>query len=155
MPNYDWQAFQALELRRRFADSANGFRAWTDLVDEIERLAGRGDPPEAYRRAFDDFMKAVEPLRTQRRECRVFISHRSPKPDVDYARRVAWLANRQGCGYWLDVEDPALHRANGSLLGSPARDVLIAAIIEMGLLNASHVLAVITANSAGSKWIPY
>jgi hypothetical protein len=35
------------------------------------------------------------------------------------------------------------------------REVLIAAVIEIGLLNASHVIAATTPSSAGSKWIPY
>jgi hypothetical protein len=37
----------------------------------------------------------------------------------------------------------------------PRLPILIAATIEIGLLNSSHVVAVHTSNSAASKWIPY
>ncbi|HEV8482632.1 MAG TPA: hypothetical protein VGV87_03655, partial [Blastocatellia bacterium] len=31
----------------------------------------------------------------------------------------------------------------------------IASVIEMGLINSTHVLAVITQNTMGSAWVPY
>jgi hypothetical protein len=75
--------------------------------------------------------------------------------DVDYARRIAHLATQQQYGYWLDVEDPLLQHANGSAVPSPAKEILIASIIEMALLNSSHVIAAMTGNTSGSKWVPY
>ncbi|MDQ2963251.1 MAG: toll/interleukin-1 receptor domain-containing protein [Pseudomonadota bacterium] len=81
------------------------------------------------------------------------MSHR--RDDVDYAERIAYLAAQRGLQYWLDIHDPALAAANRAGLPSPAKEVLIAAVIEMGLLNSTHVIAVHTKNSDGSKWIPY
>jgi len=96
-------------------------------------------------------LKAVPP---HRRECRLFVSHR--QADVGIADRIAYLATQRGYGYWLDVDDPALNYVNGNAsIPSPVKDILIAAIIEMGLLNSSHCIAAMTPDSAGSKWIPY
>ena len=84
------------------------------------------------------------------------MSHR--KSDVEIADRIAYLAATQcGYGYWLDVDDPVLNYVNATdvSIASPVREMLIAAIIEMGLLNSTHFIAAITWNSAGSKWIPY
>jgi hypothetical protein len=88
-------------------------------------------------------------------ECNVFVSHRARKPEEHWAEQIAWHATQHGYGYWLDVRDPTLTALNGSNIPSPAREILIAAAIEMALLNCSHVIAVITADSAGSQWIPY
>jgi hypothetical protein len=92
-------------------------------------------------------------LRVYKPEGRVFVSDR--RVDVGIAERIAKLATYSGYGYWLDVHDPRLIYATGAAIPSPIKDVLIAAIIEMGLLNASHLIAAMTRNSAGYKWIPY
>jgi hypothetical protein len=39
--------------------------------------------------------------------------------------------------------------------GDPRLPILIAAIIAIGPLNSSHVVAIHTSSSAASKWIPY
>jgi hypothetical protein len=39
-------------------------------------------------------------------------------------------------------------------LPSPAKDIANATVIEMALLNVTHVIARHTRRSAGSKWIP-
>ena len=62
----------------------------------------------------------------------------------------------EGFEYWLDVLDPILAKTNSSTSLSPQqRSVLIASIIEIGLLNSSHLIAAITANTATSRWVPY
>ncbi len=33
--------------------------------------------------------------------------------------------------------------------------MVVAAIIEMALLNSTHVMAVITPHTSGSQWVPY
>lgn len=158
MPNFDWQLTQTNPLGRRFVDSSIGWPHWNRLVGDLFNL-GTGPSPDACQRVFDVFLQGVAvaaanvpaPL-----ECRVFVSHRGTARDTAFAERIAFLAVNAGYEYWLDIHDPTLHFINTSpLIQSPTRDVLIAAIIEMGLLNASHVIAVMTDDSAGSKWIPY
>ena len=86
---------------------------------------------------------------------RLFISHR--RADVEPARRVALLAKQAGFEYWLDVEDPNLG-AFGLAPSPQGQALVVAAVIEIALINSSHLLAVITRNSFGanpSAWIPY
>src|SRR5207302_2641867 len=40
-------------------------------------------------------------------------------------------------------------------LPEQAEAVAMASVIEMGLLNCSHVIALITPNTKGTLWIPY
>lgn len=84
---------------------------------------------------------------------RVFVSYRHT--DRPYALRAAWLANQSGFNFWLDVLDPALAALGNSGLTGPAAAAATALIIEMGLLNSSHVLAVMTNNTTGTMWVPY
>ncbi|MEX3846242.1 hypothetical protein [Paraburkholderia sp. BR10882] len=93
---------------------------------------------------------------------RLFISHR--QIDEPYARSIAKLAFQNRFNYWLDVIDldPARNAQVQLLsqrLGRPLNpfevSILTAAIIEMALLNCTHVLAVMTNNTAGSQWVPY
>ena len=60
---------------------------------------------------------------------------------------MARVVSQCGFHFWLDVLDPQLP---GLTLG-----VQIAAVIEMALLNCTHVIAMETSNSPGSAWIPY
>jgi TIR domain len=77
---------------------------------------------------------------------RIFISHK--QQDRNEALRVGWLANKAGHYFWLDVLDPTL--ASGHL-----NPIQTAAVIEMALLNCTHVIALITPRSEKSRWIPY
>jgi hypothetical protein len=112
------------------------------------------EEPDSLRSAFDDFLaEANEGPRPKDSTCCLFISHRMN--DVGNALHIAWLATQSGYDYWLDVHDPKLAAANNAPLSSPAQEILIAAIIEIALLNVTHVVAIHTSRSAGSKWIPY
>lgn len=95
--------------------------------------------------------------RTKRRglhKPRVFISHR--RDDEKLARRFAQIAVNQGFNFWLDVLDPNLQLLSKLPDPNPVRQALTTAIlIEMALLNCTHVLAVITRRTAGSLWVPY
>jgi hypothetical protein len=123
-------------------------------------LVGIVANPEAPDRelfdAFDDFLRAID--RTDQnpvKDC-VFISHR--QKDWKRAEDVAEIVKRTpGYDYWLDIHDPILRWANGRItyMGTVAGAVLLAAIIEMALLNSTHVIALHTIHSAGSAWIPY
>lgn len=81
----------------------------------------------------------------------VFVSHR--QADVNPAARIAYLACQTGFDYWLDALDPTLPGAG--LVSTEQAAAATAAIIEMALLNSSHVIAVITPNTKGSQWVPY
>jgi hypothetical protein len=155
---YYWRDYQARPPQDRFPDDAVGYREWAALVDTLERLPVPQADPAACRDALDVFMAAVAPgapVLPTAPECNVFVSHRAQKPDEQWAEQIAWHVTQHGYGYWLDVDDPTLTYLNGSNIPSPAREILIAAAIEIALLNCSHIIAVITTNSAGSKWIPY
>ena len=66
----------------------------------------------------------------------------------DEALRVAWLANQAGHHFWLDILEPTLR-------GTPLNPIQIAGVIEMALLNSTHLVALITPKSLSSRWIPY
>ncbi|MCB1085869.1 MAG: hypothetical protein KDM63_02390 [Verrucomicrobiae bacterium] len=70
------------------------------------------------------------------------------------AENAARLATANGFNYWLDVHDPNLAAWNLQP-DTPQKSIAIAAIIEMALLNCSHVLAIVSGNTPGSAWVPY
>jgi hypothetical protein len=92
---------------------------------------------------------------------RIFVSHR--QIDGPAALRLAWLAQDEGWNYWLDIVDlasaPRQLAALTRWLGRPPSplqmSIFTAALIEMGLLNCSHVIAAMTDNTKGSQWVPY
>ena len=84
---------------------------------------------------------------------RVFVSHRSA--DAAEALRIAELAGNAGFYYWVDVLDPALQALGAGSFNSTKQAVAVAIVIELALLNCSHVIAVLTKNTPGSMWGPY
>jgi hypothetical protein len=64
-------------------------------------------------------------------------------------------AKSEGFDFWLDVLDPALNHPGLAALTQPQRALATAVIIEMGLLNCSHVIALMTQFTKGSEWVPY
>jgi hypothetical protein len=85
---------------------------------------------------------------------RLFISHR--QADYIYALRMAQIANAGGFEYWVDVLDPALAYLSGlSVNDDKLKSLLTACIIEMALINCTHVIACVTPKSRGSLWQPY
>jgi hypothetical protein len=151
---FDWRSRSA-DLFERFPSDALGYAAWHELIG---RTAERRDFDElADLRAFDAFLAAASREHQRYREaavpkCRVFVSHQ--RQDVGYAERVAYLATQHRLDYWLDVHDPILAAAQ-QISHDPRYGIVIAAIIEIALLNCTHVVAVQTSNSAKSKWVPY
>jgi hypothetical protein len=135
---------------------------WNPGADLRERYAGidewslflQGLGAEDYLAVFSQFVLRVQAL-PSRKQPRVFVSHR--QADEKWGRRIVWLASRRaGLEYWLDVHDPLLRLAGNMLPPSdPRYHVVVAAIIEMALLNRTHVIAAHTLQSPGSKWIPY
>jgi hypothetical protein len=126
-----------------------GYEAWVELVEALPRLR---DDEGAVLGAEQAFFERTAPLVRQPRPRCLFISHQ--RKDVDYARRIACQADHRHLDYWLDVHDPLLALVN-QMPGTPLRSLLIAAIIEIALLNSTHVIALHTVNSGRSKWLPY
>jgi hypothetical protein len=120
-----------------------GAEAWERLLREA-----RDDPF----RAFDDFLRDIRQTDPELKKACVFISHR--QADWERAEDVAKIIEGEGFNCWLDIHDPLLQWAT-PLAASPGGAVLIAAIIEIALLNSTHVIALHTSESRGSKWIPY
>jgi hypothetical protein len=161
MERFYWREAELRPPGARFSEEVRGHLAWRSLVERVYET--RFDRPEdGWWSLFDGFLAEVQreadqgiaPIgRPTKQKCCLFISHRMN--DADNALHIAWLATQAGYDYWLDIHDPTLIAASGSALPSPAKDILIAAIIEIALLNVSHVIALHTRHSAGSKWIPY
>ena len=158
MDDYDWQRFENTDLPNRFPTESwiVGLAAWKQGAAEFVR--GNSEPIGGWVRAIE-----ASGQRQLLRNCpRVFVSHR--KTDVDPARRIAYEASLIGFDFWLDVIDlaaaktaqvAAIEFSIGRLLRPFELSVLTAAIIEMALVNCTHVLAVMTSNTAGSLWVPY
>lgn len=163
--DYRWFEFVDYPLNERFPFDWRwlaGASAWVEGLEALRDL----DPASGWQ-WLDRIRQA--PKKTSR--CpRVFVSHR--QSDDKEALRIAWLAQDEGWGYWLDRIDlnpssaqqpnpspnPQL-QALQKWLGQPPtqlqRSIFTAAIIEMGLLNCTHVIVAMTHNSRGSQWIPY
>lgn len=85
---------------------------------------------------------------------RVFISYK--RENRDRALRIAYIVNDEGFHYWMDVYEPALtHDSNTDNMSEKDKSVLVAAVIEMGLLNSSHLIACMTTLTKKSRWVPY
>jgi hypothetical protein len=65
------------------------------------------------------------------------------------------LLVRRGFDYWLDVFSPVLSFPVPPGAQTQLSAFATAAVIEMGLLNSSHVMAVMTPNTMGAQWVPY
>jgi hypothetical protein len=108
---------------------------------------------------FNTFLAKLDKLpRPDPPICCLFVSHR--RSDVNDALHIASRATQAGYECWLDILDPTLIKLNGAVIPTPAKDILLAATIEIGLLNSTHVIAMHTQHSIGpqitlSKWIPY
>lgn len=130
-------------LIERYGDGVNGWHSWRNYwTDFSARSSGIWTPDPSEQPTW----------RPVSQRCCVFISHK--RDDEAPARAAAQWAVDAGHDVWLDVLDPWLIRAN-SRPDSRAKSLAIAAIIEMGLINSTHVLAVMTDATAKSRWVPY
>jgi hypothetical protein len=161
MERFFWREVDRSTIDRRYSEVVRGYQAWRQLARSLHD-ARPDQPEEDWQPPFDEFLAAIDQEWRQRnaptgrpatQTCCLFISHRMS--DVDNALHIAWLATQTGYDYWLDIHDPTLIATGGAQLPSPAKDIAIAAVIEMALLNVTHVIALHTRHSAGSKWIPY
>jgi|GEM_PF-5509085 len=151
MASFDWTRASEY-LDERYGRDVVGIEEWHWLLMTL-RDHVRAEQPDPVLAAFDEFLRRLRDIETKPFACRVFVSHQ--QVDVPLAERIAWLAQRAGFEYWLDVHDPLLNLGTGSGLPPVIQTVLIAAIIEMALLNCSHGITVQTANAQRSRWVPY
>jgi hypothetical protein len=162
--SFHWNRPYEQNLLRRYPAETIGLNAWRTLVERLPPPSPTELPGISLDRFIEDTWKDIldgfvedawaDAEKNGRASCCVFISHK--QQDVAYAERIAYCAIKQGLDYWLDVHDPTLVLLQQVLQpGDPRLPILIAATIEIGLLNSSHVVAVHTSNSAASKWIPY
>ena len=142
MTNYHWQDHVQASLPDRFPPGVIGRNEWRLLVDQLQLY-----PPQQILAEFLDRTSRLP----RASECCLFVSHR--QSDVAIAERIAQLATQEHYDYWLDVHDPVLIYA--PTLSSPLRELLIASIIEIALLNCTHVIGARTKDSIESKWMPY
>lgn len=143
-----WEPEEVARDRYPAVPAIVGRDAWMTLVEALE---SDGDALAA----FDGFLTETEALRGDPRVARLFVSHKSSPTDDPYAERIAELATAFGLPYWLDIHNPVLRRVNRKPFTGPQQGILIAAIIEIALLNCRSVIAVHSTLSATSKWIPY
>jgi len=144
---YNWMNQQGQPFIRRYRDLNDKILGRDVFEGLAERL-----PDGALE--LGDIIRNFDAIATGFWLCpRLFISHRMV--DYGYAERIAWLASEHGWDYWLDVHDPGLAAINSRLLSPQSQALAVALIIEVALLNCTHVLATITENSPGSAWIPY
>lgn len=139
---FDWRDVEDVDsLRDRFPPGTFGRAEWQNLVENV------GADADAWRR-FDIFLEATNRLPPVHLPPRLFVSHQ--RRNVDFAERVANLACEEGFYYRLDVHDPTLAGVNALPAAHPLKSVLLAAVIEMALLNSTHVIAVHTEESLTS-----
>ena len=134
----------------RVPENVEGAEVWRGVLDSP-------NPSDAWRTAYLELRRrhdARSPSTPSLRCPRALHSHR--QKDAVLARRVAWLAAKARFQFWLDDLDPHLALVPALRLNPNLEALLIiACLIEIALLNCSHVLAVITPRTRGSMWVPY
>lgn len=139
MDSYDYRTRQNTR-NDRFPREAQGY---AELSDWLREAKEDWDPPTR-----------VEPPRP-----RIFVSHK--KDDEDLAEDVAQAADAAGFWVWFDALDPGLAAVQQLVAqatlppGSAVFARAIAALVEMGLLNSTHIVVVYTNNTRASRWVPY
>ena len=159
MSRFYWRETEEFNLFERFRN-VRGREEWRHFLEQLLRFISRTDVArhEIYgelHQLFDGYVRSLDDAQRKSsvKECCVFISHK--RCDVQFASRIAWIAVREGFDYWLDVEDPVLPAIAGASMPSPLKEILVAAIVEIALLNATHLIAVHTPQSHRSMWVPY
>jgi hypothetical protein len=152
MADFDWRRVAEEDVSYRYRDDVLGQEHWLRLLGVIRDYLNAENFARVFE-AFDEFLLRLRQLEGGPDVCRAFVSHQ--QADVAFAERVAYLADRAGYEYWLDVHDPLLRIANNMPLPPVVKSVLIAAIIEMALLNCTHGISIQTSNARKSRWVPY
>jgi hypothetical protein len=136
---------------------------WNDVVRYPQRAIGSTEwaalPDLTTLSREDRELKAVKWLRKLQslspptRRCpRIFISHF--ETDRLLALKVARIVTECGFNFWLDVLDPKVKRL-AALPAASGISIGTSAVIEMAMLNCTHVLAIRSAKNPASPWIDY
>lgn len=159
MNDFKWFDFESYPFAERFPGNFSWIAGLPEWDAGLRRFPFN-NPDDAL--IWLDAIRTARPTQSAMLCPRVFVSHR--QSDKDVALRVAYLSWSKGFDFWIDVIDldPARNaqvRRLEASLGRPLnyleKSILIAAIIEMALLNCTHVIALMTVNTAGSQWVPY
>ena len=149
MSNYYWSEFSGRPRAERYPDWVEGVSLWREFINGDAFARQRLLDALVSRRASVPWGAAG----TELSRPRLFVSHR--KDDDARARDVATLAQAEGFQVWLDVLDSGLQSTAQASIGTPADALAVALIIEMALLNCTHVIALITPRTPGTYWVPY
>jgi hypothetical protein len=164
MAYFDWRSIPEddqpnpwVALARRFdrAEGATGIHLWQGFVEALQGVAGR--PSEAS--LTDEVLGVIDGFIARAGWAprpstpTLFVSHQWK--DDKLAERVAWEAKEVGFDYWLDVHDTKLTAVTSAALPVPIKAALITGIIEVALLNSTHLVGLQTTNSQTSRWVPY
>lgn len=148
MSDYDWKDRKVDDLRNGFPEWAIGYQVWREYLYQQ-------DDGQTLWRTLNNLWS--RPGSRSRLKCpRVFISHK--QCDDSFARRVAWITKQQGFDYWLDVEDSlltSLTQSGRTTFNNRTAATILACLIEMALLNCTHVVAVISPATQQSRWVAY
>jgi hypothetical protein len=159
MRSYRWVEHGQFPLSERYP---KGLAPIAGLARWQAGASNFGTMTDAEMRLWLDDLVKTRSVRYRARCPRVFISHR--RCDLKLALQVAYEAHLSSFDYWLDVIDLAqdrpphvqtLEASLGRSLSDLEFGILTAAIIEMALLNSTHVVAIMTGATAGSQWVPY
>lgn len=131
-------------------------------IEAAQRLAEHSETDDAIKLTSEDvtasirfaaerdrgLSAAVPPKQT------IFVSHRQTdrREAIDLANQI--LAHGK-FDVWLDIWDPRLAMINKLRLNRTQKSLLTAMVIEIGLVNATGLVALISQQTRGSAWIPY
>jgi len=146
-----WPPLRTERLSQRYEEGVIGRDAWRRLLESVALLE-HAHESDLFGALAWFYEKTSEIDELPARPC-VFVSHQ--RADTKRGERVACLAAHYQVNYWLDVHDPTLRQANHRPLPPALRSIVIAAAVEIGLLNSTHVIALHTGHSLSSKWVPY
>lgn len=147
-PLQEFRGERVLSNDEPFPEDVSGRREWAEILEWLRNIDEATPADE-----IDAQLAKLRTLKPPQLNCpRLFVSHRSI--DAPLALALGRLALNAGFDVWIDVLDPSL----ASIVRQPnsvQRAVATALIVEMALLNCSHLLAVMTSSTAGSWWVPY
>ncbi len=149
MSNYYWREFAGRPPVERYPEWVEGVDMWREFISGDAVARQRLLDVLVARRA----AVAWGAPGTELSRPRLFVSHR--QTDEARARDVATVAQAEGYQVWLDVLDSALASVNQASTGTSQDALAVALIIEMALLNCTHVIALITPRTPGTYWVPY
>lgn len=137
-----------LSIDEPFPEDVSGQIEWKEILEWLRNIDESTTADE-----IDERLAKLRNLEPPQLDCpRLFVSHRSI--DAPLALALGRLALQAGFDVWIDVLDPSLAKIVKQP-NSVQKAVATALIVEMALLNCSHLLAVMTKDTAGSWWVPY